>query len=120
MLNRWQLATGESGLGLLGMWNTEAKGGWGLDPQDPRSFQAEITKVIRVALLLKHWHFFVDGQAALLALDSTMFSSQLVRERIQSLEELAIHNKVILWWVKAHVGYELNKELCVGGAPKRE
>ncbi len=78
-------------------------------------FQAKLTMIIRVALLLKHWHsakrvFFVDSQASLCALDSMEFSSQLVRECIQSLEKLATHNKVILQWVKVHVDRELDEE----------
>ncbi len=54
--------------------------------------------------------FFVDSQAALLALDTMEIHSYLVWECAQSLGEFGKHNEVILCWVKVHVGHELNEE----------
>ncbi len=54
--------------------------------------------------------FFVNNQAALLVIDSMELYSHLVWECVPSLGELAKHNEVILCWVKAYVGHELNKE----------
>ncbi len=78
-------------------------------------FQAEITAIKRVAQLLTYQKstkivFFVDSQAALLALDNTEIYSYLVQECAQSPGELGKHSEVILHWVKAHVGHELNEE----------
>ena len=50
-------------------------------------------------------HFYVDSQAAILALDKRKTRSALSRRTIQSLNALAKHNTVTIHWVKAHVGH---------------
>jgi ribonuclease HI len=53
--------------------------------------------------------FFVDSQAALLALDSKECKSHLVKTCIDTLNELSINRYTTLHWVKAHVGHNENE-----------
>jgi len=77
-------------------------------------FQSEIVAIHQASLRLLQTegtsvHFFVDSQAALLALKSTTVDSLTVQNCIDSLNELGLKMCVTLCWVKAHVGHELNE-----------
>jgi len=89
-------------------------------------FQAEITAIHQAAARLVEIQaesvtFFVDSQAALLALDKTVSSSHSVKECVNSLNLLGTKMKVTLRWVKAHVGHQLNEvadELAKAGGDR--
>ncbi len=49
-----------------------------------------------------------DSQATLLALNTLELTSQLVARCVEGLNQLGQDNTVVLHWVKAHVGHELN------------
>lgn len=53
--------------------------------------------------------FLSDSQAALLALKHAQIRSKLIWECIESLEKLAIKNKVFLEWVPGHRGFKGNE-----------
>jgi ribonuclease HI len=55
--------------------------------------------------------FFVDSQAALLALDSKVCKSTLVNNCINILNELGTNCHVTLHWVQAHVGHDENERV---------
>ena len=50
-----------------------------------------------------------DSRAALMAIDNCLVRSSLVWDTIQKLNELAVNRKVVLRWVKAHVGIKGNE-----------
>ena len=77
-------------------------------------FQAEITAITRACqkmIELKYERIVIrsDSQAALQAIKSTTVQSAIVKECIHSLNLLGEKNKVILQWIKAHVGHEGNE-----------
>ncbi|MCF6239054.1 MAG: hypothetical protein L3J79_09665 [Candidatus Marinimicrobia bacterium] len=78
-------------------------------------FQAEVVAINRAASELLDLRnnnsvfFFVDSQAALLALDKKYATSQIVRECIFALNELGKRRQVILRWIRAHSGHEGNE-----------
>ena len=83
----------------------------------PTVFQAEIYAIfecIHVCLVRKYRYanicIFSDSQAALKALKAFMCRSKLVWECILSLRQLAINNKVTLYWVPGHCGVEGNEK----------
>ena len=54
---------------------------------------------------------YSDSQAALLALNSNEFTSQVVVDTARKLNNLALQaKKVTLVWIKAHVGHRGNEE----------
>lgn len=55
--------------------------------------------------------FFVDSQAALLALDSNVGKTTLVKKCFDILNELGSHRCVTLNWVKAHIGHNENERV---------
>ncbi len=109
------LIQGRPGWGYLvleGGVEQQGRGGLGLQST---VFQTELAAIMRVARLLQPKRsekivIFVDSQAALLALDSHEMNSPVVWECMTSPEDIAQHNDVSLWWVKAHVGHEPNEE----------
>ncbi|MCF6239098.1 MAG: hypothetical protein L3J79_09890, partial [Candidatus Marinimicrobia bacterium] len=78
-------------------------------------FQAEVVAINRAAVKLLEISdisivtFFVDSQAALLALDKKHSTSLVVRECISALNELGRRGQVILRWIRAHSGHEDNE-----------
>ena len=59
---------------------------------------------------IKYIIFFVDSQAALLALKSSTMTSVLVLDTKKILSELALKTRrLTLVWIKAHVGHEGNE-----------
>ena len=78
-------------------------------------FQAEILAILRASQamqkrLKQKITFRSDSQAAIQALNSTNVESSLVLECIQSLNKLGKKNKLVLQWIKAHVGHLGNEE----------
>ena len=82
-------------------------------------FQAEMLAIKEGTKKLLNFHknfkyakYFVDSQAALLALSSNEVSSKLVKETYSLLNELVTNKKVkiTLEWTKAHVGIKGNEE----------
>ena len=79
-------------------------------------FQAELMAIKQAALTLstlegfKFVRFYVDSQAALMALDVTWYKSQLVKETFDALNRACEGRKIILNWIKAHVGIEGNEK----------
>ena len=82
-------------------------------------FQAEIYAILKAAeTMISHpdvYHhkqivFNTDSQAALLALQNPRVQSNLVHLTMYHLDELSTTNKVILTWIKAHVGYAGNEK----------
>ena len=90
-------------------------------PQVCTVFQAEILGIkIACEQLLnnfdtykpKYIKVFSDSQAAILALDNTEMTSQLVRETKFILNKLASKvQRLSVVWIKAHVGHEGNEEV---------
>ena len=77
-------------------------------------FQGEICAITQAAKMLLNIadntiFFFVDSQAALLALDSHVTNNQTVHKCVEALNCLGQQKTIILRWVKAHVGHELNE-----------
>ena len=77
-------------------------------------FQAEVWAIRQAAERLRNVpettvFFFVDSQAALMALDASEAESETVQRCIEALNELGLRKTVILRWVKAHVGHDLNE-----------
>ena len=79
-------------------------------------FQAEIMAIKQAACYLmeeenaaKYVRFFVDSQAAILALNSDNISSQLVRQTKSELNEAGKQRYLILNWTRAHIGTEGNE-----------
>ena len=90
-------------------------------PDECTVFQAEIKVILEAAKKLcsvdnyRFIRFFVDSQAALLALNSTDVKSKLVLETIRTLNNAAVNRNIQLFWTKAHVGTAGN-ELADEGA----
>ena len=82
-------------------------------PDKSTVFQAEIFAINRAAIFLRsiphprYIKFFVDSQAALLALNNTTVTSRLVGDTIHNLNLLP--GKIRLVWIKAHVGHTGNE-----------
>ncbi len=96
-------------------------------------FQAEITAISKAAEMLLaegpdtgwvNWecsevNLWVDSQAALLALDQNFCNSKTVEACVQTLNRLGENRRVVLHWVKAHVGHmgnEVVDEIAKSGA----
>ena len=88
-------------------------------PNQATVFQAEICAIGTAAEELDKMKleetrdgikFFVDSQAALLALQSDTITSTTVEQAIKKLNNLGIKHKITLNWVKAHVGLEGNEK----------
>ena len=82
--------------------------------KDSTVFQAEIVAISRAARsMMKYYGQKViirsDSQAALLAINKTSTTSVLVKECVDTLNELSKKNKITLQWIKAHVGHEGNE-----------
>ena len=79
-------------------------------------FQAEITAIKQAAMKLttlpeyKFVRFYVDSQAAFLALNGTYYHSRLVLETFDCLNKACEGRKIILNWIKAHDGTEGNEK----------
>ena len=85
-------------------------------PDECTVFQAEIVAIREAAkyaieaIDFKYVKFFVDSQAALLALDTPHISSRVVLETRDILNAMAIKGKIVkLVWTRAHVGTEGNE-----------
>ena len=78
-------------------------------------FQAEIKAILEAAKHLithnryKYVKFFIDSQAAILALDSNKITSSLVRDAKLALNKAAANRFISLNWTRAHVGTEGNE-----------
>ena len=77
-------------------------------------FQSEITAIDKACDTLLELEgtsafFFVDSQAALLALDKNYVTQNLVSSCIAKLNRLGGKMSVHLRWVKAHVGHDINE-----------
>ena len=89
---------------------------WGNLGPDASVYQGEVFAVHKAAewLLgddrLFPVHFFIDSQATIESLESVEITSQTVLNCRLILERLEENGPVILHWVKAHVGHELNEE----------
>ena len=91
---------------------------WGNLGPSATVFQAEVFAVNKAADMIIEYeepsevHFYVDSQAALLAITSVECTSKTVYACIQALQKLIRAGyKVILHWVNAHEGHELNEEV---------
>ena len=77
-------------------------------------FQAELMAIKQAADKLtslddyKFVRFYVDSQAALLALNVPWYRSQLVKETFDALNKACVGRKIVLNWIKAQVGIEGN------------
>lgn len=83
----------------------------------PTVFQAEIYAIIEcVKICLKRNYknanicICSDSQAALNALKSKTYTSKLVWECVELLQQLSCRNKVNLYWVPGHCGIEGNEK----------
>ena len=82
-------------------------------PDKASVFQAEIFAINQAAIILqnhllkKYIKFFVDSQAALLALNKKFITSRLVGDTVHNLN--LIPGIVRLVWIKAHVGHDGNE-----------
>ena len=82
-------------------------------PDKASVFQAEIFAINQAAIILQNLtncfyiKFFVDSQAALLALNKKTINSRLVGDTIHNLN--LITGKARLVWIKAHVGHDGNE-----------
>ena len=80
------------------------------------AFQGEVFAVHKAAEWLQEeedtssLHFFIDSQAAFLALAQITCTSHIVSHCKAIIVELLQHRPVTLHWVKAHVGHETNEE----------
>lgn len=88
-------------------------------------FQAEVAAILDSAIWahqnydqiisynssIRKINFYVDSQAALLALDSNTIDNKLVHDCIKSLNKLARNFAIDLNWTKAHVGQRWNEEV---------
>ena len=78
-------------------------------PEYATVFQAEILAIREAAYILQTLRymptikFFVDSQAALLALQSSEVSSRLVLQTMHAVNEIVAGSKIFVW-TKAHVG----------------
>ena len=77
-------------------------------------FQAEVMAISMVAKDLQRVQgqriiIRSDSQAAVLALQSSYIDSSIVEECLSALNRLSEKNKVILQWIKAHVGHAGNE-----------
>ena len=79
-------------------------------------FQAEINAILEASkemmekVKFKYVKFFIDSQAAILALDSPDITSKIVARTKRALNELANRAEVVtLVWTKAHVGTRGNE-----------
>ena len=78
-------------------------------------FQAEVLAILRVCQALRKRvgqkiTIRSDSQAAILALTSSNMDSSIILECVQSLNKLGSKNKLVLQWIKAHVGHIGNEE----------
>ena len=79
-------------------------------PKTSSIFQAEIAAIreairyIKENVTCKYIRFFVDSQAAILALSSREVTSLLVLTTINELNKAAEDIKIIINWTKAHIG----------------
>ena len=93
-------------------------------------FQAEIYAILKVATHLDEMRtsnqkiiIHSDSQAAILALNNTRVTSNLVHLAMTYLNNIATTNDVTIVWVKAHAGHEGNEkadELAKAGAADEE
>ena len=87
-------------------------------------FMAEVKAILEATERLKYRKnekiiFRIDSQAAIQAINNDLTSSKLVQDCLNKLNRLGNKNKVILQWIKAHVGHagnELADELAKEGA----
>ena len=83
-------------------------------PNKASVFQAEIFAINKAALYLqtlnniRYVKFFVDSQAALLALNNKTISSRLVGDTIHNLNLVQGHVRLV--WIRAHVGHLGNEK----------
>ena len=79
-------------------------------------FQGEVYAIYKAAaLLLAHMdtspvHFYVDCQAAIIAVTQVECNSLTVQKCKDLLYQLTRLRRVVFHWVKAHVGHELNEK----------
>ena len=99
-------------------------------PSTATVFQAEIKGILEAAKKvrdmneIKYIKFYVDSQAALLALEAPSVKSKLVLDAIHELNEAGRGRTLSLHWTRAHVGTrgneiadELAKEGGISGIP---
>ena len=67
------------------------------------------TKLLEIGIRGKHINFYVDSQAAILALNKYIVTSAAVAASKNKLSELGDSNKVTINWIKAHVGHKGNE-----------
>ena len=85
-------------------------------PEQCSVFQAEVLAIKKAATDLvamggyRFVRFFVDSQAALLAINSKQISSKLVEEAVLALNKASENRTIVLNWTKAHVGVEGNEK----------
>ena len=91
-------------------------------PDTATVFQAEVKAIAMAAEVLhglnpddmKFVKFFVDSQAAILALDNPKISSETVREAVEKLNQLADRVRLLqIVWIPAHKGYDGNERADV-------
>ena len=82
-------------------------------------FQAEVKAILEASKFLtqkpefKYIKFFIDSQAAILAVENTKINSTLVRDAKKELNTAAKGRRVVLCWTKAHIGTEGNERADV-------
>ena len=77
-------------------------------------FQAEVRAIHLACEYLrdseyKEIIFFVDSQAALMAVDKHLIKSGVVKDCVEALELLGGGKRITLRWIKAHVGHPGNE-----------
>ena len=86
-------------------------------PNKASVFQAEVFAINQAAIFLQNQtnifftKFFIDSQAALLALNNKTVTSRLVGDTMHNLN--LIPGNIRLVWIKAHVGHEGNERADV-------
>ncbi|XP_059091313.1 uncharacterized protein LOC131886882 [Tigriopus californicus] len=86
---------------------------------DNSVFQAEVFAITNAARSLlassteahKIIDFYIDSQAAIKAIGKISSISKVVEECINTLNSLGVNNMVMLHWIKAHVGHDLNEKV---------
>jgi ribonuclease HI len=83
-------------------------------------FQAELYAIRTAAsTIMERWpsyriiRFYVDSQAAIRALDTTLVTSRMVMSCIEALNKASVKNVLSIKWIKAHAGHLGNERADV-------
>lgn len=104
------------GVHIVGLGGDEALDNKGQLQPGTSVFQAELTAITMAANMLLDQEFdqatfFVDSQAALLAINKPFTESKEATQCASALQTLSEKHRITLNWIKAHVGHEGNEEV---------